>query len=209
MRLKYKNTNLNPKALVYRRFIGIEKSLNLQIIYNIRPSQYVNGVDWTFDYQKEEFTQVPNNITYYPDLQNSKYIIGYTNKTVFKYQDYYYIYRTTGWEKSKTIPQGMETLENLGYNNIGRYQVNQYYYDGSFDFVIKGSISGSTTQYVKGNIIPLTSLNIKYFSDEINLTKDDLVVIDGRLYSIEDVELNAKRMPKAFNIYFATLNNIL
>ena len=75
--------------------------------------------------------------------------------------------------------------------------------------MIKGSIEGTTTQYLKGNIIPLTSLNIKFFNDDIKLSPDDLVVIGKRLYSVENPETVAKRQPKAFNVHFATLNSIL
>ena len=101
------------------------------------------------------------------------------------------------------------TLLSATFNNIAKYQTNKYYYVGSFDYMIKGSVGGTTTQYIKGNIIPLTSLNIKYFDDSINLAVDDLVVIDKKLYAVENPEIVKKMQPKAFNIYFATLNSIL
>lgn len=94
------------------------------------------------------------------------------------------------------------------FNNIAKYQTNKYYYVGSFDYMIKGSIEGTTAQYIKGNIIPLKSLNIKY-SDDIELSPDDLVVIENRLYSVENPETVLKQQPKPYKIYFATLNNIL
>lgn len=94
-------------------------------------------------------------------------------------------------------------------SNIAKYQKNAYYYAGSFAFMIRGSISGSTSQYIKGNIVPLTSMNIKYFSDDIKLDVDDLVVVDGRLYGVENPETSIKYQPKTYNIYFVTLNNIL
>ena len=101
------------------------------------------------------------------------------------------------------------TLLSALYNNVGKYQTNKYYFSGSFDYMIKGSIEGTTSQYIKGNILPLTSLNIKYFDDDISLSVDDLVVIDGKLYSVEDPETTIKQQPKPFKIYFATLNSIL
>ena len=95
------------------------------------------------------------------------------------------------------------------FGNIARYQTNKYYFVGSFDYMIRGSIEGTTTQHIKGNIMPLTSLNIKYFNDEIDLDVDDLVVIEDHLFSVENPETVQKRMPKAFKVHFATLNSIL
>ena len=48
-----------------------------------------------------------------------------------------------------------------------------------------------------------------HFNDDIKLSVDDLVVVDGHLYSVENPETIIKQQPKPFNIYFATLNNIL
>jgi hypothetical protein len=95
------------------------------------------------------------------------------------------------------------------FNNVSKYQINKYYYVGSFDFVIKGSIEGTTTQYIKGNIIPLTAMNIKHYNDDIKLSVDDLVVVEGRLYSVENPETVYKQQPKKYSIYFATLNSVL
>ena len=95
------------------------------------------------------------------------------------------------------------------FGNIARYQTNKYYFVGSFDYMIRGSIEGTTTQHIKGNIMPLTSLNIKYFNDDIELNVDDLVVIEDHLFSVENPETTQKRMPKAFKVHFATLNSIL
>ena len=82
------------------------------------------------------------------------------------------------------------------FNNIGKYQTNKYYYVGSFDYMVKGSIEGTTSQYIKGNIIPLTSMNIKHFNDEINLNVDDLVVIGKKLFSVENPETTMKNATK-------------
>ena len=93
--------------------------------------------------------------------------------------------------------------------NIAKYQKNTYYYAGSFTFVVRGSITGATTQYIKGNIMPLTSMNIKYFNDSVNLQVDDLVVVGDHLYSAENLETDQKYQPKVYKVHFATLNNIL
>lgn len=92
---------------------------------------------------------------------------------------------------------------------IAKYQKNAYYYVGSFAFMLRGSVSGSTSQYIKGNIVPLTSMNIKYFDDSVNLQVDDLVVVDGKLYSVENPETDHKHQPKDYLVHFVTINNIL
>lgn len=328
MKLKPKSTIKNPKALLYKRFIGLEKSENLQTIYNT-----TDGKFWTFDIIEKKFREI--NIEQIP--QTSKVVTVSLFSTVLSYQDFYFKYDGTKWIQSTTdgtsfenvfrinvnsLPYGeteftdtdytpmirgrlnpsgsaepytftLNTSGNITYtltiyarnlytgeeytlynftntngnvdfvtlkswlyvstdsiitkiyfkaknnssiardihlyfeiedgaiftsdikllsgtfNNIAKYQTNKYYFVGSFDYVIKGSIEGSTAQYIKGNIIPLTSLNIKYYDDNIDLSTDDLVVIEGHLYSIENPETTIKQQPKPFKIHFATLNSIL
>lgn len=201
MRLKPRSTTLNPKALLYKRFIGLEKSVNLNIVYNT----VSDGLFWTFDNLTLEFTQVessalPQGATIV-QIQSSSSVLNYQG-TYFRYND------LSGWEKITDIASNV-TLLSASFNNVAKYQVNKYYFVGSFDYVIKGSIEGTTAQYIKGNIIPLTSLNIKHYNDDIRLSPDDLVVVDGHLYSVESPETVIKQQPKPFNIYFATLNSIL
>lgn len=332
MKLKPKSTVKNPKALLYKRFINLEKSENLNTIYQTNDGKY-----WSFDVIEMKFREIeesiiqPNSnivvvkktelfsdsttpthaqILYYKNigyiynnswgnfdlnsnLSNNKF--AYINKEllpneeisgvvsdysclfgtvsafyellafhtnnfstfsckiyamnivtkeeevicegtitatgtaesndIFRcYMSSNQIYITTKIEytlKNNTsevqninarientyVLQG--TLSSAGFNNIGKYQTNKYYYSGSFDYIIKGSIEGTTTQYIKGNIVPLTSLNIKFYDDDITLTTDDLVVIDGHLYSVENPETVYKQQPRPFKIHFATLNNIL
>lgn len=95
------------------------------------------------------------------------------------------------------------------FSNIGKYQTNKYYFAGSFDYMVKGQIEGSTTQFLKGNITPLTSLNIKHYNDSIELQPDDLVVIGKHLYSVENPETTYKQQPKPYAIHYVTLNSIL
>ena len=202
MKLKPKSTTLNPKALVYKRFIGLEKSINLQTVYNTDS----DGLFWTFDNLTLTFTELPSDFI----PQTSKIVPVEAFRSILQYQGAYFRYNDlTGWEKIEDLSGANITLLNATFNNIGKYQTNKYYYVGSFDFTIKGSISGTTSQYIKGNIIPLTSLNIKYFCDDITLTTDDLIVIDKKLYSVENPETSIKQQPKPFKIYFATLNSIL
>ena len=208
MRLKPKSTTKNPRALLYKRFIGLEKSVTLNIVYNT-----TDGLFWTFDNQTLEFTQVESSalgqgttitrVNQFPESNNIQ-------PTILNYQGTYFRYNIDlGWEKTTNVSDLGLTLLNASFNNVARYQTNKYYFVGSFDYVIKGSIEGTTAQYIKGNIIPLTSLNIKHYEDSIKLSPDDLVVVDGHLYSVENPETVIKQQPKPFKIYFATLNNIL
>lgn len=205
MRMKPKSTTLQPKALLYKRFIGIEKSTNFNVAYTTFDEKY-----WEFNPEKEEFEEVVG-----AELPNTTRIISVPKGAILTYLQTGYQYTETPtitWVKIENIYSGETeglTLLSTQFNHVSRYQVNKYYYAGCFDFVVKGSVEGTTTQYIKGNIIPLTSFNIKHFNDDIQLVEDDLVVIDGHLYSVESPETDIKYMPKKFNIYFATLNSVL
>lgn len=198
MKLKPKSTVHNPLALVFRRFTVINESFTVENIYmTVADNKY-----WVFDNQKLSFIEVDNAI-----ISASTKVTNVFNYNVLQYQKLYFKYNGASWESIEDI-SGLTLLSAL-YNNVGKYQTNKYYFSGSFDYMIKGSIEGTTSQYIKGNILPLTSLNIKYFDDDISLSVDDLVVIDGKLYSVEDPETTIKQQPKPFKIYFATLNSIL
>lgn len=198
MKLKPKSTVHNPLALVFRRFTVINESFTVENIYmTVADNKY-----WVFDNQKLSFIEVGNAV-----ISASTKVTNVFNYNVLQYQKLYFKYNGASWESIEDI-SGLTLLSAL-YNNVGKYQTNKYYFSGSFDYMIKGSIEGTTSQYIKGNILPLTSLNIKYFDDDISLTVDDLVVIEGKLYSVEDPETTIKQQPKPFKIYFATLNSIL
>lgn len=198
MKLKPKSTVHNPLALVFRRFTVINESFTVENIYmTVADNKY-----WVFDNQKLSFIEVNNAI-----ISASTKVTNVFNYNVLQYQKLYFKYNGASWVSIEDI-SGLTLLSAL-YNNVGKYQTNKYYFSGSFDYMIKGSIEGTTSQYIKGNILPLTSLNIKYFDDDISLTVDDLVVIEGKLYSVEDPETTIKQQPKPFKIYFATLNSIL
>ena len=198
MKLKPKSTVHNPLALVFRRFTVINESFTVENIYmTVADNKY-----WVFDNQKLSFIEVDNAV-----ISASTKVTNVFNYNVLQYQKLYFKYNGASWESIEDI-SGLTLLSAL-YNNVGKYQTNKYYFSGSFDYMIKGSIEGTTSQYIKGNILPLTSLNIKYFDDDISLSVDDLVVIDGKLYSVEDPETTIKQHPKPFKIYFATLNSIL
>lgn len=208
MKLKPKSTVHNPKALLYKRFIGLERSLNLNVVYKT----LVDNKFWTFDNTTEEFIEVESS--FIPQSSTIKEIPimstdGTTyNGVILTYQSKYFAYIGRKWQQVNELLNGI-TLLSATFNNIGKYQTNKYYYVGSFDYMIKGSIEGTTAQYIKGNIIPLTAFNIKYFDDSINLSPDDLVVIEKRLFSVESPETVIKQQPRPYKVYFATLNNIL
>lgn len=200
MRLKPKSTVKNPRALVYRRFTGLEKSINLQVVY----LTLIDNIYWTFDNQTLTFSKIDASLI--PQESQIKRITEY--QTILTYLGKYFRYTGLEWEEIENVGENV-TLLSATFNNIAKYQTNKYYYVGSFDYMIKGSVEGTTSQFIKGNIIPLTSINIKHFDDSINLNVDDLVVIEGKLFSVENPETVRKMQPKAFNIYFATLNSIL
>lgn len=117
-------------------------------------------------------------------------------------------YPVTEWDFSATIPIIPQETLAAKFADIARYQTNKYYFAGSFDYMIRGTISSSDTQPIKGNIMHLRSFEIKYFDDNINIDHDDLIVIDGHLYGVEELAFDVKRTPKPYKVYFATLNNI-
>ena len=209
MKMKPKSTVKNPKALVYRRFIGLEKSVNLGTVYFTT----VDSKSWTFDVETLTFQPFDSSLI----ITSTNIVDIATNTTILTYLDKYFAYvsisipdssPTYAWMEPQSIGDDV-TLLSAKFNNIGKYQTNKYYYVGSFDYMVKGSIEGTTSQYIKGNIIPLTSMNIKHFNDEINLNVDDLVVIGKKLFSVENPETTMKMQPKPLKIYFATLNAIL
>lgn len=197
--MKFKSTTKQPKALLYKRFIGLEKSINLTTVYDT----VSDGVFWTFDHETLTFSRIDSNCV---SVSKIVPIQDFTN--ILQYQNTYFRYTGLEWETLTTLPDNITVL-SASFNNISRYQTNKYYYVGSFDFMIKGSVEGTNTQFIKGNIIPLTSFNIKHFNDDIQLTQDDLVVIDKHLYSVENPETDIKYNPSPYKIYFATLNSVL
>ena len=200
MRLKPRSTVKNPRALVYKRFIGLETSTSLAIVYETDS----DGLFWTFDNLALQFNEIDAEA-----VENSEIRHVADFSSVFVYQGHYFRYNGLEWQTFTELADQNIVPLSATFNNIGKYQTNKYYYTGSFDYMIKGSISGTTVQYVKGNITPLTSMNIKYFDDDVNLSPQDLVVVGGRLYSVENPETILKQQPKAFKVYYATLNSIL
>lgn len=217
MRLKPKTTVGKTRALLYKRFIGIEQAfhqLDQNIVYYVQyptnGGSIVATQSWYFDGTSQQFIDVPSYIK--PD-QQIRVIVG----AVYTSGQYYFILRppkegqgvSYTWERSATLPDTAQTLRGIGFANVGKYQTNKYYFAGSFDFMVKGSMEGTTTQYIKGNIAPLTSFNIVHYNDYVQLSPDDLVVIDGHLYSVENPDSTPKHQPKDYCVYHATLNSIL
>lgn len=209
MKMKPKSTVKNARAMLYKRYIELETSNSLAKIYRTGGTALEYRY-WYFNGDIADFIEMT-----YADVPSSATIID-TGINVYVYKNKYYRYGgtpgvyppTLAWVKYDTNPSQLTPI-GMKVNTIGKYQLNKYYYVASFDFIIKGSIGGTTTQYIKGNIAPLTSFDIKHFNDNINLQPDDLVVINGRLYSVENPEEDHKHQPKDYKIYYATLNSIL
>jgi hypothetical protein len=95
------------------------------------------------------------------------------------------------------------------YSNIGSYQLNKYYLWGQFSFIKKSGENKALTTTIKGAYSQTTSLDIQYFDDYINLDIDDLLVVEGRLFRVDNLDIDHKHQPKDYKIYFATITSIL
>lgn len=200
MRLKPKNTTLNPRALLYKRFTSIEKASTLNSVYKT----VIDNKFWTFNAENLSFAEITTDFTpvnVINVISNSTCLSFSKNGTIhyFKYQD--------GWQEISS-GDGL-TLLSATYNNVGNYQTNKYYFSGTFSYIKKGAVEGSTTQYIKGNIIPLDAFSIQYYDDYINIEIDDLVVINGRLYSVQNPITDHKHQPKDYTIYSVDLMSVL
>lgn len=191
--------DINTLAL---SIIPFSSGLNTTIMLN----GYIINSNKKYTFRKvlNYYGQALNNISL--DVEYLEDVVNQENIIYFEYRQTYHKLNNSYVTISYNLLY--DNLLSAKFPKVSRYQTNKYYYAGSFDYMIKGSIEGTTAQYIKGNIIPLTSLNIKYF-DDIELKPDDLVVIDEHLYSVENPETVLKQQPKPFKIYFATLNNIL
>ena len=200
MKMKPKSTVHNKRALLYRRFIGLESSNNLSKVFLTQ----IDGKYWLFDAEELKFTEIAQNL-----VPTTSSVVTITdNSYILQYQSHYFNYYNYNWVEISNLPNSF-TLLSASFNNIAKYQMNKYYYVGSFDYMVTGSIEGSTTQYIKGNITPLQSMDIKHYNDSINLGVDDLVVIGDSLYAVENPQTTLKQQPKPFKVHFATLNSIL
>ena len=211
MILKPKKTTFNTPAAIYKRVTRIFRSLDSLVVYKAQGTYYQLWHWYSFDKDTLEFTWVAD-VTYNGPAQST---ITVSDGDVFMSGGFYFYWDKTmnggkgGWIKSAQLPQNYTTLLDAGYNNIARYQTNQYIYAGTIDYIITGEVSGTKTQPIKGVIMPLTSMNIKYHSDDVVIDEEDLVVIDGNLYSAESPDYSIKHMPRPYKTHYVTLNSIL
>lgn len=198
MRLKPKTTNLNPRALLYKRFTDIEQSFTLNAVYKTSDNKY-----WLFDKADKDFKELtvlePTTVI----LVNALSCLSYKELD----NVYYFAYVSGKWE-NVTNTANLQLL-SAEYANIGKYQTNKYYYAGSFDYIKKGAIEGSTTQYLKGNIMPLDTMSIQHFNDYIHISIDDLVVINNRVYMVQNPVEDHKHQPRDYTIYSLDLISVL
>ena len=203
MRLKPKKTTLNVRATLYKRFTAVLTAIPENTAYLSS-----DGKTWLFA-PKESLKTAVECFVEIENSEKAENVVKIEDGTALSYKGLsgtaIYTYNSTvgEWEDGTA---STTTLAQFG--NIGKYQVNKYYYSGEFDFIIRGDIEGDTAQYLKGGIIPLTSLAIKHYDDTINLCPDDLVVIDGHLYSVENPSISHIHLPKDYRVYYATLNSI-
>ena len=202
MRLKPRSTTRNQRALLYRRYTAIQSSIGAPTVYKTSDEKF-----WAFDEVRAEFVELPDTYDVFVPVGTTTF--AYTNSLIDREKPVrLFVYSALGgWAYTQTT--ALNSAVSVDYAKSRAYQINRYYFVKSFDYMLSGSISGTTGQYIKGNIVPITSFNIKHFDDSVNLQVDDLVVIDKRLYSVENPEMEHKHQPRDYNIYFATLNNIL
>jgi hypothetical protein len=191
MKLKFKNTTLSPRAIVYKRYTDIEKAFSLESVY-----QTIDSKLWVFNADTESFEE-----TNFKPLK----LIQVGQNTVLGYKQKRFSYSVAnGWGET-------DNASNLAvkYGNIANYQINQYFLHGTFAYVRKGKENEVISSMVKGAYSVLHSFDIQHYNDFIDLTIDDLVVVDNRLYKIESIDKDHKHQPKDFTIYYATLTSIL
>lgn len=196
MNMKPKSTTLSPRALIFKRYIGINTATTTKAIYHTEDNK-----NWFFNGETGLFEE-------YVDYSPSGATIQvFDNTTVLKYKTDYFKYYMHKWVKVGA--QSVGSFVNVKSSNIGKYDINKYYLAGSFDYVENGSKSESFTQPLKGTIAPLTSISIKHFNDYIDAKQDDLVVINNKLFVVESVEADHKHLPKDYYVYYLTLTSIL
>lgn len=209
MILKPKTAIETIRAVVYKRFTDIERT------FSTDPSKitlYKGDDNKYFTFDKEsctflEYTETPTTETIVQVHGNGVYygII---------YRGIYFVYMNTNgtysWQifSQSTIPTLTDTYEGKS-NIIAQYGANKYYFAGTFDFMYRGGVESVDSQPLKGAIIDLTSLEIKYYDDNINLDHDDMVVVSGRLFQVESTSFAKKYAPKPIIVArFVTLTSI-
>lgn len=195
MFLKPKMTTQNPRALLYRQFIDIVSTMSLKCYY--KTTDNTDNKYWLFDNANLSFIEV--------SYDNKGEVVNVSPDSVLKYLDKCFKYSSAkGWQEANTTA----TL-SLKFANIGKWQMNKYYYTCSFDYIKKGAIDDTLIQPIKGNMFPLQTVEIQYYNDFVYLKPSDLVVIGKHLFSVESVSIDEKKQPKDFRIYNARLNSIL
>ena len=84
MKMKPKSTVHNPKALVYRRFIGLEKSVNLGTVYFTT----VDSKYWTFDVETLTFQPFDSSLI----ITSTNIVDIATNTTILTYLDKFFYF---------------------------------------------------------------------------------------------------------------------
>lgn len=195
MRLKPKNTTLNKRALLYRRYTDLQVSSSLARVYKTE-----DGKRWLFNSDERTFVLLDERI------EVDETVVREVNSdTALGYLGILYKYINNSWQ---VVTASTNTLTAM-FGNIAKYQLNKYYYEKSFAFVHTSSQDNETMQAVKGNILPFSTVAIKFYDDSVGLRVDDLVVINGKLYAVERISIDMKHQPKDYYIYFADLTSIV
>lgn len=203
MLLKPRATVLNQKAVLYRRYTDIEKAYTVRTIYIT-----TDGKKWMFDAVETSMVEYDGTAT--PAKTVTLYYADFLKYTKMTGESVYISYDVDKWIVSDT-PFGSDpyVVGNAEWSDVGKYQKNNYFRVGAFDYVVTGVTDNDTTQSIRGAILPLQTLTIKYFCDDLTLRRDDLVELGGRLYAVESTSERKVYQPRPYRVYFATINSIL
>lgn len=96
------------------------------------------------------------------------------------------------------------------YNvKIGTFDTNNYVKFKEFDYIITSKIDIAEVQYMKGLMSEEITFDIQYTNDDLGvLHNDDLVIIENRLYQVENPQKLIRRLPRLYYTYVATLKSI-
>lgn len=96
------------------------------------------------------------------------------------------------------------------YNvKIGTFDTNNYVKFKEFDYIITSKIDIAEVQYMKGLMSEEITFDIQYTNDDLGvLHNDDLVIIENRLYQVENPQKLIRRLPRPYYTYVATLKSI-
>lgn len=203
MKLKPKIQMQEPRALLYKKYIALKRSSNYEVVYKTTDTKY-----WQFNGDNKTFEELTG-------VQESAFgeVVAVSNTTSVMFKELSAVYNfeynliTHKWYSSTPIA-GFPVL-SLRFSNVAQYDFNKYYLHKSFVYVKQGGVEQQKLQFIRGNKVVSTTMEIKHSNDNLNATTDDLVVINHRLYSIESMAIDHVHQPRDYAIYTMVLQEIV